>query len=254
MGEVTGHPLVCSVLGTMSESSTSESSPTQSDTPATAKSPDGAHRRERRSGLPFGPFGMLVVTAVSLAVAGLVAWGVVSATSSPKRSGEAIDIGEALDDLTYTPYVDSKGTLALGDRAPDLPLDVLGGTGTTLAAEVGDDPRPVLLNFWSSTCAPCLKEMPALESVHNDVGDQILFMGINAQDSVESAQEMIDRTGVTFPSARDPRGQISTLFAAHALPRTVLIGADGKILAAHSGAVTREKLIEILAEHDLPVP
>lgn len=197
---------------------------------------------------------MLLVTAVSLAVAGLVAWGIVSATSSPERSGEAIDIGEALDDITYTPYVDSKGTLQIGDHAPDLPLDVLGASETTLAEAVGDDPRPVLLNFWSSTCAPCLKEMPALESVHGDIGDQILFMGINAQDSVESAQEMIDRTGVTFPSARDPRGQISTLFAAHALPRTVLIDADGKIVAAHSGAVTREKLIEILTENGLPVP
>lgn len=196
---------------------------------------------------------MLVVTAISLAIAGLVAWGIVSAVSSPGRSGEAVDITEALDDITYTPFIDASGTLGVGDRAPDIPLDILGGSETTLAREVGD-PRPVLLNFWSSTCAPCLKEMPALEGVHGDVGDEILFMGINAQDSEESAQEMIDRTGVTFPSARDPRGQISTLFAAHALPRTVLIDADGKIVAAHSGALTREKLIEILAENDLPVP
>lgn len=245
----------------MSESSASESSPTESctdpdtrDTPDAADTPATSSGRKRRSGLPFGPFGMLVVTAVSLGVAALVAWGIVAATSSPKRSGDAIDISEALDDVTYTPFVDPKGTLGIGDRAPDIPLDVLGGSETTLAEQIGDDPRPVLLNFWSSTCAPCLKEMPALESVHADIGDQILFMGINAQDSVESAQEMIDRTGVTFASARDPRGQISTLFAAHALPRTVLIGTDGKILAAHSGAVTREKLIEILTENDLPVP
>lgn len=231
-------------MGTMSEST---------PTPPSSDEISGASASRRRTGLPFGPFGMLVVTAVSLAVAGLVAWGIVAVTSSPKRSGEAIDISDALDDITYTPYVDAKSTLKVGDRAPDIPLDLLGGSESTLAEEVGD-PRPVLLNFWASTCAPCLKEMPALESVYNEIGDEILFMGINAQDSVESAQEMIDRTGVTFQSARDPRGQISTLFGAHALPRTVLISADGKIIAAHSGAVTREKLIEMLDENDLPVP
>lgn len=205
-----------------------------------------------RSGLPFGPIGMLAVTAVALIVAGLVAWGATALLSSGKKSN-AVDITEALDDVTYTPYDGSSKMVKVGDRAPDIPLDLIKGEKTTLSKAVGDG-RPVLLNFWSSTCAPCLKEMPALESVHNDVGDQVLFLGINAQDSLESAEKMIDRTGVTFDSARDPRGEISTQFAAHALPRTVLIDAKGKVVAVHSGALTREKLVDMLGENGFPVP
>lgn len=202
--------------------------------------------------LPFGPFGMLVVTAVALTIAGLVTWGAVSIMSSGKDS-DAVDISEALDGVTYTPPADSKAMARIGDQAPNVALDMIGGNQTQLA-DIAGIGTPVLVNFWSSTCVPCLKEMPALESVHGDIGTEVTFLGINTQDTESAAKKMIKRTGVTYDNARDPDGSISTRFGALALPRTVLIDAKGEIVATHTGELTRKKIIELFKENNFPTP
>lgn len=230
-----------------------------SDTPPSPESADrqgsppatGAPTKATK-GLPFGPFGMLVITAVALLVAGAVAWGVVAMTSSDKKS-DAIDIKDALDGVEYTPSGQSKGIAKIGDSAPNVELEMIGGDSTTMAKVIGES-RPVVVNFWSSTCAPCIKEMPALESVHSDVGDKVTFLGINTKDTEAAANKMIDRTKVTYTNARDPRGEIATQFGALALPRTVLIDANGKIVATHTGELTREKMIKMFKENGFPVP
>lgn len=202
--------------------------------------------------LPFGPFGMLLVTAVALVIAGLVGWGLLSAISGGRKS-EAVDIKDALDNVDFTPAAPSGGIAKIGDTAPEVKLDVIDGPATTLASIIAEG-KPVVVNFWSSTCAPCIKEMPALESVHSDMGDKVTFVGINTKDTESAANKMIDRTKVTYLNARDPRGEIATRFGALALPRTVLIDTEGKIVATHTGELTREKTVQLFAENGFPVP
>lgn len=214
-------------------------------------SPESENTR-RSFRLPFGPFGMLVVTAVAL----LVALGVAALVANllSDDSSKATDVTDALDDVTVTPLVPKGQSMAkIGDKAPDVKLMMLDG-GTKQLSELTGNGTPVVLNFWSSTCAPCLNEMPALESVAKKLGDDVSFLGINSQDTVESGRKMVAQTGVTYMNARDPKGEISTVFGALALPRTVLIDAKGKIVATHNGELTEAKFAKLLADHDFPTP
>ena len=246
--EVTGNPRLGSVVIAVSESPT----PTQTSSQAPLEQPSTPRTPRPTRRLPFGPFGMLAVTAIALVIAGLAAWGASSLFGS-RNDSEAVDISEALDDVTYTPPADSGAMAKIGQPAPNVPLDMIGGDSTELAAIAGRG-TPMLINFWSSTCVPCLKEMPALESVHADIGDQVIFLGINAQDKEAAAKKMISKTGVSYDNARDPDGSISTRFGALALPRTVLVDGDGKIVATHTGELTREKIVSLLSENNLPTP
>lgn len=94
---------------------------------------------------------------------------------------------------------------------------------------------PVLINFWSSTCAPCITEMPALEVVHQAHAGEITIIGIDHLEVPELGLAMIERTGVTYPVGRDPKGILLRSLGGNALPFSVLVGSDGTILATHAG-------------------
>ncbi|MGH9243087.1 MAG: TlpA family protein disulfide reductase [Acidimicrobiales bacterium] len=67
--------------------------------------------------------------------------------------------------------------------------------------------EPVVVNFWASWCVPCRREMPAFAEVHGELGDRVVFLGVNHQDDRGAAMALLDETGVTYPvGLRPPRG------------------------------------------------
>ena len=214
------------------------------------RSPDRPGSAAPRRRLPFGPFGMLLTTAVALVAA--IAAGAVVQGLVDDDDGGAVPIQEALDGSATAPLVlDGSARAEVGSPAPDVLLEYLDG-GSEQLAEVAGRGTPVVLNFWASTCVPCLKEMPAFEEVHGRYSDdEVRFIGIDVADTEQAGRDMVEKTGVTYPNARDPRAEIFAAYGGIALPRTVLIGGDGTVLATHSGELTAQELTDLLAEHDL---
>lgn len=197
----------------------------------------------RRGGLPIGPLGLLLITAVALAASGAVLW------LGTRSSSNAVKVTDALEGMEGVSLV-PEGTdpVSVGDAAPDVALDLLDGTSTTLAAFEG---RPVVLNFWSSTCIPCLKEMPDLERVWTSHGGKVAVLGVDVTDTEAAGKEMVARTGVTYPNGRDPGAEILAAFGGTALPRTVFLDAEGTVVDVHNGALTSAEVDDVLSEHGL---
>lgn len=207
---------------------------------------DEAARPARRRGLGVGPLGLFLITAVALLAAFTVGRLVIEALDE-----DPVDISEALDDAAVVPLVsDTEARAEIGEPAPNVRLEYLDG-GVQDLAEVAGLGTPVVVNFWSSTCIPCLKEMPAFEEVHKELDGEVTFLGVDVIDTVEAGNEMVATTGVTYRNARDPRGEIFAVFGGIALPRTVLIDGDGTIVATHSGELTADELREFLDENGL---
>ena len=200
--------------------------------------------------LPVGPFALLAMTAIAL----LGAFAVTTLVVDAANDNDAVDLQEALNGQAVAPLVsDSTQQAEIGSPAPNVRLEFLGG-GRAQLAEIAGTGTPVVLNFWSSTCAPCVNEMPAIETVSQQVGDRMTIIGIDSQDTVESGEKMVEQTGVTYRNARDPQAQISTVFGALVLPRTVLIDGDGTVVAMHSGELNVETFTELLSENGFPTP
>ncbi len=108
----------------------------------------------------------------------------------------------------------------IGDPAPDVTFELLGRRELTSEQLAG---KPLVVNFWSSTCAPCRAEMPDLEAVYQDLGDEVAFLGVDVTDTEQAGAEMVRSTGVTYPNARDPKAEIMGSYGGIALPRTVLV-------------------------------
>lgn len=189
--------------------------------------------RQYRRAVPRSPWLTLRLLAVSTTVALLA----------------AIATYVVLDDGGDTESVASSGTIPLEpseEPASDDPVfTTFDGDEVALSSLQGS---PVLVNFFASTCVPCVTEMPAFEEVFQEVGDQVRFLGLAMQDRPEDALDLIERTGVTYPAAQDKDGSVINALGGTVLPTTVLLDAEGEIVASHSGALDAEQLRELLAD------
>ena len=127
-----------------------------------------------------------------------------------------------------------------GDPVPTQQFSTFSGELATLASYEG---KPVVLNFWASWCPSCVAEMSAaFRPVAQDLGDDITFIGMNIQDDRALALELLETTGVDWVSAEDADGALYTALGGIAMPFTVYISPDGRVVEKHNGPLTEGQL------------
>ena len=127
-----------------------------------------------------------------------------------------------------------------GDPAPEVTFDYFDGSEGSLADFAG---TPLVLNFWASWCPACVAEMPDFQAVHQQLGDDVVFLGLDMQDiSRESALDLIQSTGVDYVLADDPTGEIFQAFGGFSMPTTVFINEAGEIVDTHNGTIFADDL------------
>jgi len=111
----------------------------------------------------------------------------------------------------------------------------------------------VLLNFWASFCAPCRREMPALESLWLRYRDQgLVVLALSAdRDNLQRVSAFINEGRYSFPVLLDTEGEVRKTYEVRALPTSYLIGRDGRFVGRIIGerewdSVRGRKMIELL--------
>ncbi len=119
------------------------------------------------------------------------------------------------------------------DSAPDFTLKSLEGSNLRLEEYRG---QVVLLNFWASWCGPCRQEMPLLDRLHHRYEDTgFAVLGVNVEGETAPAQEIVEKTNVTFPILIDDGQKVSEMYNLQAMPSTVVIDRDGVVRYIHLG-------------------
>lgn len=112
--------------------------------------------------------------------------------------------------------------------------DLDGGTHT-LADFEG---KLVLLNFWATWCAPCRKEMPALDALNADLGgDRFQVVTIaTGRNSPTGLKRFFDEEGIdTLPLYTDPKQALARDMGVLGLPVSILIDPEGNEIARMMG-------------------
>jgi peroxiredoxin len=123
--------------------------------------------------------------------------------------------------------------VTLQEQAPDFTLKSLEGSNLRLEEYRG---QVVLINFWASWCGPCRQEMPLLDRLHNRYEDTgFAVLGVNVEGEAKPAQEIVDKTNVTFPVLIDKDQKVSEMYNLEAMPSTVVVDRDGVIRYIHHG-------------------
>ena len=149
----------------------------------------------------------------------------------------------ALDELTVTgDGILAQESAAIGTQ-PELILKDLFGVEQKLSAYRG---KVVVLNFWATWCIPCRKEMPDLAAIQNEyaaLGIQVVGASADALTDRQKVVTFIKETGINFPVWVGATTEEMKRFGlGPALPGTVVIGRDGKLLAVKNGVITRDSL------------
>ena len=172
---------------------------------------------------------MHYINYLSILIFSSIFWGCNFQTTDNKNSNDS----EVSSSDTLESIQDERGyKVKVGDMAPDFEMNLPNGEKVILSSLHG---KVVMLQFTASWCGVCRKEMPYIESEiwrrHQNNPDFVLF-GIDREEPVEKIEELINKTGVTYPIGLDPDGRIFTLYAEKeaGITRNVIIDKDGKIV------------------------
>jgi thiol-disulfide isomerase/thioredoxin len=127
------------------------------------------------------------------------------------------------------------GLQPLDQRVPseDFSLGILDGSQRNLESFQGN---VVLLNFWASWCGPCVEEMPAMQTLYEDLqDDNFSIVAVNVQEGQSVVQSFVDQHGFTYPILMDPTGRTARRYGVRGLPTSYLIAPNGDIIAAKVG-------------------
>lgn len=145
--------------------------------------------------------------------------------------------------LTRGGEADAPSALA-GSVAPRFSVDDVRSRGTAVSLPTG---TPVVVNFFASWCVPCREELPLLERASRRSAGAVAFVGVDVNDSRSRAAELLDETGVTFPSGYDPDRVVATDYRLRGMPTTVFVGADGRVADVAHGRLSAADLDRRLA-------
>jgi cytochrome c biogenesis protein CcmG/thiol:disulfide interchange protein DsbE len=115
-----------------------------------------------------------------------------------------------------------------------------GGPPLTLASLRG---KAVVINFWSSYCGPCKKEMPRLQgAAQRWAGKDVAVVGIDTIDNHAAARSFAQKHGVTYAIGYDDVGETATRYGVSFTPTTVFVDRRGRILKTVVGSVSDAEL------------
>jgi thiol-disulfide isomerase/thioredoxin len=160
-------------------------------------------------------------------------------------------IAGALGGLWTSHYWRNSAPAALAP-APDITLAGLDGKPQTLAQYRG---KLLLVNFWATWCAPCLKEMPLLVNAQKQYGAQGLQIIGPALDEAKDVKALAAKLGVNYPVMADFASAEAAMSALGnqqgALPFSVFIDAQGIVIKTVLGGLHEDDL-DALIRANLP--
>jgi cytochrome c biogenesis protein CcmG, thiol:disulfide interchange protein DsbE len=118
-----------------------------------------------------------------------------------------------------------------GQPAPDFTVSD-GSTSIHLASYRG---QVVLLNFWWSSCGPCIEELPSLIELHHD-NPSLAILGVSIDSDPDAYTRFLVRRHVDFTTVRDPSQSTAALFHTRMWPETYIIDRQGFIRRKFVGA------------------
>lgn len=127
-----------------------------------------------------------------------------------------------------------------GDPAPEL-KGILLADGSRKQFHF-DEHELTIVNFWGTWCPPCRDELPRLEALRRDLGeDAVQVVGVMVDSiSREEADAFLEEMGVTFPNLRSNVGLLRSWGGITLFPTTYLVGKDGAIVRRYVGATAEQ--------------
>lgn len=143
-------------------------------------------------------------------------------------------IKEVAEFVYNTGYTPAKLT---GKQAPTFALKDRDGKSFEFESTRG---KTVLLNFWSSTCGPCVKELPLVEKIYREFKDKgLAVLAINSSEGPEAIGEFLKDKDYTFTVLIDEDLDAANKYQAFGIPQAYVVDRQRNVVAHLIGYNTK---------------
>ncbi|MEZ4949233.1 MAG: TlpA disulfide reductase family protein [Saprospiraceae bacterium] len=124
------------------------------------------------------------------------------------------------------------GSTNQGGEAPDFTMNQVDGSPLSLSEFRG---KVTLIDFWASWCGPCRRENPHVVELYEKYhGKGFEILGVSLDRSKDKWEQAIAQDGLVWKHVSDLKGwqnEVAQLYGVRSIPHTVLLDAEGKIIA-----------------------
>ena len=139
-----------------------------------------------------------------------------------------------LSGMSATAFARTPGEVEVGGFLREAQLRGLFGQSKKFSDYRG---KPLIINVWASYCGPCRAEMGSLERLSKRYGEkQFNVIGISVDDDFNAAVSFVRQTKITFENYIDSKLFLENMLGANAIPLTVLVDAQGRVVEKIRGA------------------
>ena len=143
--------------------------------------------------------------------------------------------------------IDKEDNKSSEEMAIDFTLKDQYGNEHTLSGYRG---KTIFLNFWGTWCPPCRGEMPYIQEIYNEYGENsnnIIILGVAApnlgrEGSEEEIVSFLEENNYTFPVVMDFGGELVYKYGIGGFPTTFIINEDGEVVNKIVGAMDKENM------------
>lgn len=187
------------------------------------------HKNQKKTWMQYGIFAVVAITlyatgmhteVIGFAQRGLLATGLMN----PDVEG----IAQARHDENES----ETATMPEHTKA-DFNLKLLDSDGHTISLEEMKG-KVIFMNMWATWCPPCIAEMPSIDKLHEEMGDEVAFVMLSLDDDFEKAKAFDKRKGYDLPIYA-PASNFPSMYHSSAIPTTYVIDADGNLALTHKG-------------------
>jgi peroxiredoxin len=138
-------------------------------------------------------------------------------------------------------------SLGIGYSAPAFKLNDLDNKSTALSSYSG---KAVFITFWTTSCPPCLAELPYIQELNLDWSnrDDVVILTVNMGEDGGTVRNFMQTNNYSFPVLLDSQFAVSELYLIQYTPTSILIEKDGsvhsRIIGAFRDKTTMVKSIE----------
>jgi thiol-disulfide isomerase/thioredoxin len=137
---------------------------------------------------------------------------------------------------------DGLDSLLIGQNVSDVQLSMFDDSSLRL----GDEGRVIILDFWATWCAPCIRSLPRLVNLAKQYpDDKVRFIGVNVEENEFTIQGFLSSRGIEMEVATDLDASLANKFGVKTIPQTIIIH-KGKVERHFVGAPAdlHEKIAE----------
>jgi thiol-disulfide isomerase/thioredoxin len=132
----------------------------------------------------------------------------------------------------------------INSPAPNFDVPSLDGQTTYMPESF--EGNIVFINFWQTTCEPCIRELPAFADFADEQSEAgVRVLAINFEETSQQVRDFLDEIGIdTLEVALDTEGAVRRSYGIQAIPTTYIIAPDGTVRFLHLGELNFAEMEE----------